>query len=127
LSELLNLSHGKCCALTAIEAARYNAGYETPALRRLCGSLGIESVADLPSYLRRLRTSLEDFDTLADVGFRAADIAAIAKQARTSMMENNGKYADQSDLEWILAQALGIGAAPGICDPQARPLSPKGS
>ena len=118
LSELLGLSHGKCCALTIAETAAFNSDYESGALQRLCRALRIESLADLPEYLHGLRTGLDDFDTLASVGFLSKSIPAIAMQARESMTENNAKYADQDALQWILRQAR------ARADSQTRPPLP---
>ena len=106
LAESLHLGHGQCCALTAAQVAQFNMEYETPALYQAVETLGLEAPADLPSYLRQLRSSLGDHSTLSNYGLRPEALGGIVCRADPTMVANNAVQAAWEDLCCILRDAL---------------------
>ncbi len=108
LATHLNLSHGKCCALTIVATAEFNADITTPALEQLAREIGLNSPKELPNYIRWLREGLEDDITLSSVGFKPVDIPLIVQRANPSMLANNVKPVTLSDLDLLLYHSLYI-------------------
>lgn len=106
IAERLHLGHGQSCALTAAQAATFNADYETPALQRVVRSLGLSGVDALPAYIRSFRDALDDRVTLASFGVTEGQVQEIVAHAHTDMVSNNSKDTGPVDLTRILVDSL---------------------
>lgn len=106
LAAHLKLSHGQCCALTAVATAEFNSDINSSALEQLRREIGLDSLTDLPNYIRQLREELQDYATLTNVGLIPTDISHIAQNANISMLANNAKPIMFDDLIQILSLSL---------------------
>lgn len=106
LATHLNLSHGKCCSLTAVASAEFNSDINSQALDQLRQEIGLDTLKEFPDYIRRLREDLEDVDTLTSVGLDPSDILIVAQQANATMLANNVKQVTFGDLSMLLSRSL---------------------
>lgn len=105
IAETLNLSHGKCCGLTIVSVAKFNATIDSPGTQKLNEALGIRASEELPDYLENIRSNIGENDTLSSVGLKASQIESIANAADQTMVKNNMRTATTQDLIRILKDA----------------------
>lgn len=96
LATKLGLSHGKCCSLTAVECAKFNAEISRPEIDRLAKQIGLASSEQLAGYIATLRHNLDDSDTLTCLGIDANAFRVILAAANSSMIANNIRPLDSS-------------------------------
>lgn len=89
LCDQLHISHGAACAITLEHVAELNKDAAREKFAIVARLLGLDSYADVPGAISRLRAHATTIPSLGALGLREEDLPAIARGAFEPLLRNN--------------------------------------